>query len=58
MSASEVSLAPQLGARCARRAYLITYSQVNMETFPTRESFGNATQEAFNLGSSKVEVYY
>ena len=29
-----------------------------METFPTRESFGNATQEAFNLGSSKVEVDY
>ena len=41
-----------------RRTYLVTYSQVNKETFPTRESFGQAVTEAFNTGSGKVAVDY
>lgn len=58
MSAINETLGGQLGVRCARRAYLVTYSQANLNTFPTREAFGNAVEEAFNSGSSKVKVNY
>ena len=38
--------------------YLITYSRADLELFPTRESFGLATAEAFDSGTSKVKVVY
>ena len=33
--------------RQVRRVYLITYSQVNGDMFPTRESFVSIVQDAF-----------
>ena len=38
------------------RVYLITYSQCNMETYPTRQSFGGACVRAFG-GGSEVEYF-
>ena len=45
-----------LGPRVARRTYLITYSQINKDIFPSRESFGNCVSEYFDSGSGKVQV--
>ena len=39
-----------------RMTYLVTYSQANLETFPTRESFGKAVVEAFSQKDTKVKV--
>ena len=39
-----------------KRQYLITYSQADLEKFPTRESFGQSLEVAFNAGSGKVNV--
>ena len=41
------SLNECLGVRQVREIYLITYSQVNADLFPTRESFVNIVCEAF-----------
>jgi len=41
-----------------RRTYLITYSQADLQIFPTRRDFGQAVSEAFNSGSGKVGVHY
>jgi len=38
----------------ARRVYLITYYQANLEKFPTRESFGRVVARAFINSSYKV----
>ena len=43
-------------SRLPRRTYLITYSQVDLNKFPTRESFGKCVKNAFNAGSGKVKV--
>ena len=42
--------------RLGKRQYLITYSQADLEIFPTRESFGRSLAEAFNMGNGKVKV--
>ena len=42
--------------RSGRRQYLITYSQADLQRFPTRESFGNMVENEFNAGKSKVKV--
>lgn len=42
--------------RVGKRQYLVTYSQANLQKFPTRESFGRALAEAFNQGAGKVKV--
>ena len=39
-----------------RRQYLITYSQLDENKFPTRESFGTMIEREFNRGDSKVKV--
>ena len=39
-----------------KRQYLITYSRADLEQFPTRESFGQSLEVAFNAGSGKVNV--
>jgi len=41
--------------RTERRVYLVTYSQADKNKFPTRESFGEAVKDAFNIGSGKVQ---
>ncbi len=38
-----------------RITYLITYSQADLETFTTRESFGKAVVEAFLQKDTKVK---
>ena len=40
-----------------RRQYLVTYSQADLEKFPTRESFGNALVSCFN-STGKIAVEY
>jgi len=47
-----------LHKQATRRTYLVTYSQANLNRFPTRESFGEAIKTAFNCGSGKVQVEY
>ena len=42
---------PNVGKR-----QLITYSQADLKKFPTRESFGQSLEVAFNAGSGKVNV--
>lgn len=39
-----------------RRQYLVTYSQCNLEKFPTRESFGEMVEAEFNVGTSLAKV--
>ena len=48
----------ELSPIVGRRQYLVTYSQANLELFPTRESFGRAVAEEFDEGSGKVKVDY
>ncbi len=43
-----------LNARRARAVYLITYSQADLEKFPTRESFATAVVNLFNGGRARV----
>ena len=42
--------------RNGRRTYLVTYSQVDLNKFPTRQSFGEMLEEQFNAGSGKAKV--
>lgn len=44
--------------RVGKRQYLVTYSQADLQKFPTRESFGTAVRDAFNHGASKVKVQH
>ena len=37
-----------------RRSFLITYGQVDLKKFPTRESFGEAVAAVFSSSKSKV----
>jgi hypothetical protein len=46
----------QLKTSQSRRTYLITYSQVDLSKFPTRQSFGEQVVAYFNEGAGKVEV--
>ena len=47
-----------VGDRATRRSYLITCSQVNKATFPTRESFAGCVVNAFNSAPGAVRVDY
>ena len=38
------------------RTYFVTYSQVDLNKFPTRQSFGEMLEEQFNAGSGKAQV--
>ena len=40
------------------RQYLVTYSQANLDLFPTRKSFGEAVVSAFNDGWSLTKVQH
>ena len=42
--------------RSGRRQYLITYSQADLQRFPTRESFGKMVENEFNAEKNKVKV--
>jgi hypothetical protein len=39
-----------------RRQYLVTYSQADLEKFPSREMFANMLEREFNMGTSAVKV--
>jgi len=39
-----------------RRQYLVTYSQEDMDKFPTRQMFGEMLKKEFNSGLSAVKV--
>ena len=41
-----------------KRQYLITYAQDTIDKFPTTVNFGEAIEEEFNAGSSKIKVIY
>ena len=41
-----------------KRLHFATYSQANLDIFPTRESFGNMLQREFERGDSKSYVKY
>ena len=41
-----------------RRQYFVTYSQANLDIFPTRKSFGEAVVSAFNDGWSLTKVQH
>ena len=56
MSEHELGLQNSLNCRIGKRQYLVTYSQADIEKFPTRESFGKMMEEEFNSGSSQVKV--
>lgn len=47
-----------LSENTPRRTYLVTYSQANLEKFPTRLSFGKLLEDSFNKNgrNSKVRV--
>ena len=42
-----------MNRQVVRKTYLITYSQANLEKFPTRQSFANSVVEAFASESTK-----
>lgn len=42
--------------RNGRRTYLVTYSQADLNKFPTRQSFGEMLEEQFNAGQGKARV--
>lgn len=42
----------QIEATPCRRTYLITYSQINLELFPTRSSFADAVVNAFKTNNA------
>ena len=41
-----------------RRTYLITYSQANLEKFPSRQSFAECVVDAFQNGASKATIQH
>ena len=47
-----------MAAKNGKRLYLITYSQLDENIFPTRESFGNMLEREFNRGKGKAKVEY
>ena len=59
MSDTEDFQSQSLSKKTLRRSYLITYSQCIRETFPSRESFGQAVASTFDEeGVSKFKVEY
>ena len=45
-------------SRTEKRQYLVTYSQCDLNKFPTRQSFGEMLCHEFNSGTSKVRVQH
>ena len=45
-----------LSENTPRRTYLVTYSQANLEKFPTRESFGKLLENSFNSNGRNSKV--
>ena len=43
-------------AKELRRTYLVTYSQADLNKFPTQQSFGKMLEEHFNGGSGMAKV--
>ena len=41
-----------------KRQYLVTYSRIDEEKFPTRQSFGEMVAEQFNKGGGQVKVQH
>lgn len=58
MSDSPEFKSTRMSKKQMRRTYLVTYSTVDLELFPTTASFGNATVEAFNKGTGKFKAQY
>ena len=56
MSEHELGLQNLLNCRIGKKQYLVTYSQADIEKFPTQESFGKMMEEEFNSGSIQVKV--
>lgn len=52
----EITKEPEPSPLVGKRQYLITYAQCDLEKFPSRESFGLAIAEEFNIGKSAVKV--
>ena len=48
-------MADKIDPSKTRRMYLITYSQANIDAFPTRESFARVVKEAFTSSSGKSQ---
>ena len=44
----------ELGSRDVRKVYLVTYSQADIHTFPTRKSFAQAVVPSFSRGSAAI----
>ena len=51
---SDMNSEDEMGRRDLRRVYLITYSQADVERFPTKNSFAVAVLVAFSRTNSKV----
>ena len=47
-------ISTELGSRVVRQIYILTYSQANLEFFPTRQSFAEAVLYAF--GDSPANI--
>lgn len=45
-----------LDSRTARRTYLVTYSQADLQKYPSRQIFGESVAQALNAGESKHKV--
>ena len=48
-------VADEIDPRKARRTYLITYSQADIDAFPTRESFAKVVKEVFTSSNGKSQ---
>ena len=51
---SDMDSEDEMGRRDLRRVYLVTYSQADVEKFPTRNSFALAVVAALSRASTKV----
>jgi len=56
MSSDDEFQSQPMTARSMRRTYLVTYSQADLQRFPTRKSFAQVVHNCFDEGSSKVKV--
>ena len=52
---SPSKVADEIDPSKARRTYLITYSQADIDAFPTRESFAKVVKEAFTSSNGKSQ---
>lgn len=52
----DIEFTSPIGERDNRRTYLLTYSQADLERFPTRETFSRCVLEAFDEGKSSKKI--